>query len=252
MKGDRGNPGNPGAQGVKGDRGNPGNPGAQGVKGDRGYTGNPGAQGAKGDRGYRGYPGAKGAKGDRGNPGTGCGGVTYVRWGKSTCPSGRQALYSGRAAGAFYSDSGGGGNNLCLPDSPQYTLSYSPGSQRFNEIHGAEYEGPVRTSSQNYNIPCALCSVSTRGNVVMIPARTSCPSGWTEEYEGYLMSEATFWAGRGRTSYVCVDEDQATVPGSGTNRDGAVFYHVEANCTHGIPCPPYNNYQELTCVVCTK
>ena len=29
------------------------------------------------------------------------------------------------------------------------------------------------------------------------------------------------------------------------------FRHVEANCS-GMVCPPYNNYKELNCVVCTK
>ena len=51
-----------------------------------------------------------------------------------------------------------------------------------------------------------------------------------------------------RTSFECVDKDQASVPGSGANTHGAVFYHVEANC-NGIACPPYNSYKELNCAM---
>ena len=85
----------------------------------------------------------------------------------------------------------------------------------------------------------------------MIPARTSCPTGWTTEYYGYLMSQGSYWDNRHRTSFECIDKDQDSVPGSQADTDGALFYHVEANC-NGIPCPPYNNYKELNCVVCTK
>ena len=67
------------------------------------------------------------------------------------------------------------------------------------------------------------------------------------------MSEGTAWCGRGRTTYECVDRDQDSVSGTQTNTDGAVLYHVEASCEpYGLPCPPYNNYKELPCVVCTK
>ena len=164
--------------------------------------------------------------------------------------TGTRLLYAGRAAGTHYSKTGGASNYLCMPETPQYTLSYSPGSQSFSEIYGTEYEGPV-VGAQNHNVPCAVCFASTRDAVLMIPARTSCPTGWTREYYGYLMSEGTAWPGRGRTTFECVDKDQNSLPGSYANTDGAVLYHVEANC-NGLPCPPYNNYKELSCVVCTK
>ena len=136
-----------------------------------------------------------------------------------------------------------------MPEVPQYTLSYRPGSQSYSEIHGVEYEVPI-TGTHEHNVPCAVCSTSIRVGVVMIPARTSCPTGWTREYYGYLMSEA-YWSDHKRTSFECVDKDQDSLPGSQANTNGALFYHVEANC-NGLPCPSYNNYKELNCVVCTK
>ena len=187
-----------------------------------------------------------------GTPGPRTGGVTYVRWGKSSCPNvtGTELVYAGRAGGSFFTKPGGASNYLCMPDEPQYTLSHIPGSQSYSEIHGVEYEGPI-SGSQNHNVPCAVCSASTRVGVLMIPARTSCPTGWIREYYGYLMSEAGAWPDHQRTSFECVDKDQDSVPGGHADTNGALFYHVEANC-NGIPCPPYDNYKELNCVVCTK
>ena len=219
-----------------------------------GATGPQGPPGEKGDsgglQGPIGLTGASGEKGPAGPPGPRSGGVTYVRWGKSSCPNvtGTELLYAGRAAGTFYNKAGGGSNYLCMPDTPEYTLSYTPGSQSYSEIHGAEYQSPI-AGTNNHNVPCAVCSASTRVGVLMIPARTSCPTGWTREYYGYLMT--TKDSGHYRTSFECVDKDQDSVPGSQANTNGAVFYHVEANC-NGLACPPYNNYKELTCVVCTK
>ena len=225
-------------------------PGAAGPRGDKGERGDSG--GPQGPRGLTGATGAQGPKGPAGPPGPRSGGVTYVRWGKSSCPSvtGTELIYAGRAAGTFYSNKGGGSNYLCLPDTPQYTLRYHPGSQSYSEIYGTEYEGPI-AGTHEHNVPCAVCFASTRVAVFMLPARTSCPTGWTREYYGYLMSEMNH-SGRGRTSFECVDKDQDSVSGSQANQDGNVLYHIEANCNTGLPCPPYSDSKELTCAVCTK
>ena len=87
-------------------------------------------------------------------------------------------MLEARAAGTFYAKLGGGSNYLCLPDVPQYTLRYTPGSQSYSEIHGTEYEHPI-AGTHEHNVPCAVCSASTCVAVLMIPARTSCPTGWT-------------------------------------------------------------------------
>ena len=51
--------------------------------------------------------------------------------------------------------------------------------------------------------------------------------------------------------YECVDKNAETVPGSSTNINGALFYHVIGTCT-GLPCAPYIANKAITCVVCTK
>ena len=58
----------------------------------------------------------------------------------------------------------------------------------------------------------------------MIPAKLSCPSSWTEEYEGYLMAERYNHARN--AVYERVDKNAETVPGSSSNINGALFYHV--------------------------
>ena len=229
----------------------PGATGPQGTKGERGDPGGP-----LGPRGPMGATGAQGAKGPAGPPGPRSGGVTYIRWGKSSCPSvaGTELLYAGRAAGNRFNNQGGGGTYLCMPDDPEYVLQYTPGSQSYSEIFGVEYEHPVVAPFQ-HNAPCAVCYVSTRAAVVMIPAKATCPAGWTREYYGYLMSQAHKFSatdGQRRTPFECVDKDPGSVPGSEASTDNAAFfYHVEANC-NGLACPPYNNYKELNCAVCTK
>ena len=148
-------------------------PGATGFQGAKGERGDPG--GPQGPRGLTGAVGTPRAIGPAGSPGPRSGGVTYVRWGKSSCPSvtGTELVYAGRAAGTFWNKPGGGTNYLCLPDVPQYTLRYKPGSRSYSEIHGVEYEGPI-AGTHEHNVPCAVCSASTCVGILMIPARTSC------------------------------------------------------------------------------
>ena len=80
----------------------------------------------------------------------------------------------------------------------------------------------------------------------MLPAKTSCPTSWTEEYEGYLMSERNSHGHP--SSFECVDKGQESIPGSHRNSYAAEFFHMEATC-NGLQCPPYNTQKELTCVV---
>ena len=181
------------------------------------------------------------------------GGVNYIRWGKQTCPStaGTELVYAGRAVGSQWSSSGGTSDILCLPDNPQYDEDYQSGAQQFSTIHGVEYEtfpGAPLADARDHNVPCAVCHNTRRAGLIMIPARSSCPATWTEEYDGYLVS--SYWNSGGRQSAKCVDGDPDFVRGEAGDTNGALFYHVEAAC-NGIPCPPYDPQKELTCVVCT-
>ena len=73
----------------------------------------------------------------------------------------------------------------------------------------------------------------------MIPAQLSCPSSWTREYYGYLMTERSHFTHH-RSTFECVEQSPQSVPGSIGSRNEALFYHVEVKCGYGIPCPPYD------------
>ncbi len=251
-KGPTGPTGTAGLKGLPGAKGDTGSIGPIGPIGIPGLSGIKGDQGIKGNRGQKGNIGLKGNKGCKGSsPEVENHGVAYERWGNSTCPIGAQLLYSGRAGSANPRHQGGGANYVCMPDNPEYTLRYIPGVQGNSQIYGVEYESTLAGSNQ-YNAPCAVCLASPKSTVIMIPTRSSCPGGWTVEYNGYLMSEKYEINNLyGRTEYVCVDSGMEVVPGSERSEDVGHFYHVEAQCI-GLSCPPYNRERELECVVCSK
>ena len=90
----------------------------------------------------------------------------------------------------------------------------------------------------------------------MIPAKISCPTDWIIEYRGYLMAPKHEHK---RGEYICVDEQAESRPGSSSlNEDGALLWLVEGRCGGrrggygNLPCLPYIDGYELTCVVCTK
>ena len=183
--------------------------------------------------------------------------MVYTRWGRTTCSNttGTQLAYAGRAAGSYHTANGGGANYLCLPEQPQYS-TFTTGTQGGRVyLYGVEYQtgnhanSPLR-SFHDHNVPCAVCYTSSRGTVVMIPARLTCPSSWTREYYGYLMSN--YHGNLYRSVFECVDHSPQSVTGRTIVAVGIVFYHTEVACNDGLQCPPYDAQKEVTCVVCTK
>lgn len=53
------------------------------------------------------------------------------------------------------------------------------------------------------------------------------------------------------TKYTCVDSHPDTLHGGQTDKNGHLFYLVEARCG-SLRCPPYVEGRELTGVVCSK
>jgi len=183
------------------------------------------------------------------------GGTVYVRWGHYQCLSTAQLVYAGRAGGPQFNHPGSGSNPQCLPMDPNFLTPISGNQQYRALMYGAEYETVTDSNShvhgrQDTDIPCAVCHVSNRTAVYMVPAKYTCPTGWTREYYGYLMAEYN-GDNRHRTQYTCFDTALKPVPGSSANNNGLVFYFVEGRCG-SLPCPPYDNAKELSCAVCTK
>ena len=156
--------------------------------------------------------------------------------------------------GEYYNHQGGGANYLCLPHNPKYD-KYKDGHQMAGYVYGTEYEvhqysgNPFKRNLHDHEATCVVCFVKSRGSMLMMPARNDCPSGWTEEYHGYLMTE--HYNHQHSRDFICVDEDPEYVPGSNANKNGALLYPVEGVCG-SLPCLPYVSGRELTCAVCTK
>ena len=171
------------------------------------------------------------------------GAVSYIRWGNSTCEYGATTMYSGYAAGGYYTHKGSPANLLCLPPDPQYYSHSSSGSQY---IYGVEYEiSGVNNHAQDRNMPCALCLAVGRSAMVMIPSHYECPAGWHKEYDGYIMRKYHNY--EGSSMYNCVDKNLEQIPGSGGDQHGHEIYTVRAVCGYYYPC----SSTEVTCVVCT-
>ncbi len=158
-------------------------------------------------------------------------------------------VYSGIASGSYYTHNGGGSNYLCMPKDPEYKpgVRYSMSSTSYSTLYGTEYQYSIQ-KNDHHNVPCAVCHVSTRSALLLIPAKYSCPAKWTMEYYGYLMSNRVTYR---RTKFECVDHNMESLPDTQIDTNGALFYHVKATC-NGLPCGPYNTNKELNCVVCTK
>ena len=216
----------------------------------RGRDGRDGRDGLTGPRGIVGPLGLKGDTGVPGPKGERAAGVVYVRWGHDSCPDGgAQLVYGGRAGGSGHDDKGGGSNPQCLPLDPNFYRTVS-GAQSNAFMYGAEYEqtNALAANSHNTDVPCAVCYVPTRNALYMIPAKYTCPSGWTREYFGYLMSA---YYDHHQSQFSCVDHSLTPVTASSDDHYGFLFYTVEGVCG-SLPCPPYNREKELSCAVCTK
>ena len=183
-------------------------------------------------------------------------GAIYTRWGRRSCPTvnGTEPVYAGRAGGTQYNTQGGGYNILCLPEDPNY-ISDTTGASGSTTVWGAEYEYQFQpqaphSSLQDHNVPCAVCYVSTRTSVLMIPAMVQCPLSWTREYYGYLTGALD---GHYRTSFECIDNNPEPILSSDSDDDNvARLYYADAVCDQGLACPPYQSRRILSCTVCTK
>lgn len=244
-----GRDGRDGVPGPRGVGGRDGRDGRVGPAGPRGLKGPKGDTGRTGSTGSKGSPGSQGAKGQEGQ---GLSGVSYNRWGRKNCSGDATLVYTGYMGGGYYTHIGGGTNYVCLTNKPIYD-KFVDGWQGAAAIYGTEYQTSTFPGLKNlyqHDAPCAVCYVRTRGSQIMIPGTNKCPAGWSREYKGYLMT--SHYNHAHPSEYVCVDEGAEAVDGGHSDTDGALLYVVEGSCSHALPCGPYRDTHELTCVVCTK
>lgn len=163
----------------------------------------------------------------------------------------------GITAGGRYDDFGGAVDTLCLPHDPDKAPSNFPtrlqsGTTYVGYIYGSEYQFTYKNFAEDDDVPCAVCSAQKSFEVMMVPAKVTCPTGWTIQYSGFLTSEHT-GSGWRPAEYLCLHGDAGymTEGSRQHNLNGRLFYPVKAACG-SLPCPPYENGQYLTCVVCSR
>ncbi|XP_078310943.1 uncharacterized protein LOC111133494 isoform X2 [Crassostrea virginica] len=179
--------------------------------------------------------------------------IVYTRWGKKTCPSSAELVHSGYVGGSHYTHPGAAVEPLCLPRDPEWGI-YKDGNDASRAyVYGGEYETYSYTGYMStileHDVPCAVCLTRNRSLVEMFPARKTCYAGWKMEYHGYLM--AGYHGHKAATQYTCVDHHPDTLHGGQGDKNGRLFYMVEAQCG-SLKCPPYVEGRELVCVVCSK
>ncbi|XP_071182169.1 uncharacterized protein [Mytilus edulis] len=179
-------------------------------------------------------------------------GVTYVHWGKKSCPKGADIVYTGQVGGTDHKSKGGGVNYLCLPGDPENGLHQSYGNA---QVYGSEYElgssykpSGWSESMNNKEVPCAVCYKKHRSTVLMIPGRKTCYKGWTSEYQGYLLSSHV---NHFKKDFACVDRNAEPLDNKNGDETGDLFYALRTKCG-SLRCPPYSNEADVLCVVCTK
>ncbi|XP_071133216.1 uncharacterized protein [Mytilus edulis] len=183
------------------------------------------------------------------------GSTIYTRWGRRDCPNnnGTQLVYTGIAGGGSFGETGSGTNYLCLPHDPDQSPADFPHelerSGYVAHVWGAEYQYSFGMVKVNDDVPCAVCRDTTTETSLMIPAKTSCPSHWKKQYNGFLC--ANLYYHNGASEYACVDYDAQNIEGKRENQDGKLFYPVVSKCG-SLPCPPYINAKYMVCVVCSK
>lgn len=176
-------------------------------------------------------------------------GVTYVRWGRTTCPTGASLVYEGITAGSRLDKYGGGANYICAVKRPLYLSGTTSHSSWKTHLYGTEYDTitTVLDYIENHNAPCAVCYVPKRSTKIMVPGTYGCPSYWTREYYGWLVASDEDL--KARTEFVCLDRYPQVVPYMRHGQDIALFYHV-ASSNDGLPY--YRLNRELSCAVCTR
>lgn len=160
-------------------------------------------------------------------------------------------LNTGITAGKGTGDSGSGTNTLCVPHDPDSLPSDFPTttySGNFASLFGAEYLFTYKNVAIYDDVPCAICKVKPATATMMVPAKLSCPQGWTLQYHGYL--GAAYYS-QHATQFICVHSDPEYLEGlRQVNSGGYLIYPVRVYCG-ALPCPKYKQDQYLSCAVCT-
>ena len=157
-------------------------------------------------------------------------GSIYTRWGNNSCPdvNGTELVYSGRVAGSQH-----GTDYVCMPDDPEYRPCEHDGCETMNGVGLFNY-----TSVTPCFVLCAICYLPTRSTVLMIPSKVTCPTNWTYEYSGLLMTDRS-----NHSQHECVDKALRCNEITGAEPQTILYPLYACNYCYRKP---------ITCVVCTR
>ncbi|MFT6143355.1 MAG: hypothetical protein ACJAZO_002766 [Myxococcota bacterium] len=177
--------------------------------------------------------------------------TTFTRWGRTACPAGTStSLYAGWVLSGRYTDAGAAVDYLCGTETPEYSPFGGSNNANGHLLWGVEFEptghSNINTLAQR-EARCAVCEVAA-STTLMIPTATTCPAGWTEQYQGVLAGTAHSQAQQ--TETICVDDNPESW-GDTTNHNHGLIYAAEIERNSGMPSG-YLQDREPACVVCTK
>ena len=100
-------------------------------------------------------------------------GTTYVRWGRTTCPNGADAVYTGYAGGSWYDHQGAAVSMLCLSKDPDWASYVDGVGADTGYMYGAEYEPAAGRTDRffgeglsQHDVPCTVCNVKSRSSSI--------------------------------------------------------------------------------------
>lgn len=212
------------------------------------------------------FGGDRTRNGNGGKNNVAAGGSTYIRWGRTSCDTpGAVLVYEGYTGSSYYSHQGGGVDFVCLPSRPQFgrdtnetkSGAFMVGTEFqnaylhhvFDTSNAGTNSGPVK-DLVDHDMPCAVCMAPNTAASITIPGRNEClgDDNWMHQYSGFLMSSHYT---EHTSTFICVDGAPEVRPGGGLDHNGATLFLVSIHCG-SLPCPPYEQGRELTCVVCSR
>ncbi len=132
-------------------------------------------------------------------------------------------------------------NYQCMPTEGRY-INYNQNDSYYSNTT-VTYANLVKYNTfrkeNNLTSACALCRISGRTTIKILPATNVCPEGWTKQYHGYLM-----------TGGLCVHIEMDGQRREDLNEHISYIQHEVVLQKLG-----YTNYQDdlvLSCVVCSK
>lgn len=154
-------------------------------------------------------------------------------------------------AGSSTSSVGHGANYQCLPTAPVYGNFNTTENDARSAISVATIKDDtnvIDSALDSQVLQCSYCQTLSAFVVRMLVGTKSCPTGWTAEYTGYLISSKEE-SSRCSMGYACLASSPNTLANSDTTGTSEV-YLVEQECG-ALPCGTYTNYEEVACTVCS-